>query len=78
MHSAVPRFVDTATFVLTRSWGTFDGPVEEESVSIRGFAVSGAGVGLLHFDGDGRYVGKIASVGEGPTEVGCEIGRAHV
>ncbi|MHB1194839.1 MAG: NHL repeat-containing protein [Longimicrobiales bacterium] len=79
VHSAVPRFVDTATFVLTRSWGTFDGPVEEEFVSIRGFAVSGAGdvyvfssgVGLLHFDGDGRYVGKIAGVGEGPAEVGC-------
>ena len=84
VHSAAPRFVDTATFVLTRSWGTFDGPVEEEFVSIRGFAVSRAGdvyvfssgVGLLHFDGDGRYVGKIASVGEGPTEVGCAQGLA--
>ena len=79
VHSAAPRFADTATFVRTRTWGRFDGPVEEEFVHIQAFAVSAAGdvyvfsrgVGLLRFDGHGRFVGKVAGVGQGPAEVGC-------
>lgn len=75
VHSAGPRH-DTARLVPVLSVGTFDGASEAMLHQVRAFLPGrdgevyvADGDGLRVFDGEGRFLRRIAGVGRGPGEV---------
>lgn len=79
-----PRHRDTASLVLTQTFGSFDGPETEQFGAIQAFAVAeddgiyvfDRDAGLKLFSADGRFERLAARLGKGPGEVMCPDGVA--